>query len=133
VSAPVPDVLLVEDDDAIRESLVESLAGEGYTVQEAADGLEALAWLRAGNRPRLVLLDLIMPRMSGDRFLEELRALPSGAVPVVLMTATSPTPLAPLPHADALLSKPFELAELLGTVGRFLGAASGSRSGPAAP
>jgi len=115
-----PDVLLVEDDDAVREGLEEVLTGEGYAVRTAADGEKALAWLRAGNRPRLLLLDLVMPRMGGERFLEALRASPPPAPPVVLMTASSPSSRGRLPAADALLVKPFDLAELLSTVGRFL-------------
>ena len=110
----------MEDDVAVREGLVEALAGEGYSVSIAADGEEALAWLRAGNRPRLLLLDLVMPRMGGERFLEALRARPAPAPPVVLMTATTPSSRTPLPAVDALLVKPFELADLLSTVGRFL-------------
>jgi len=115
-----PDLLLVEDDLAVRESLEEVLAGEGYSVSIAADGEQALAWLRAGNRPRLLLLDLVMPRMSGERFLEALRAGPAPAPPVVLMTATTPSSRTPLPPVDGLLVKPFDLADLLSTVGRFL-------------
>jgi CheY-like chemotaxis protein len=114
------DILLVEDDAAIRESLAECLALEGHTVRAAAEGAEALGWLAAGNRPRVVVVDLVMPGMSGEEFLDRLRAAPGPQrVPVVLMTAVSPGKVA-LPSADAMLHKPFELDEFLGVVARFL-------------
>jgi CheY-like chemotaxis protein len=116
-----PDVLLVEDDAAVREGLEEALRAEGYAVRSAPDGEEALWWLLAGNRPRLLLLDLLMPRMSGEAFLAALRASAIPAPPVVLMTAARPSAASKLPAVDGLLSKPFELAELLDTVARFLG------------
>jgi two-component system, chemotaxis family, chemotaxis protein CheY len=115
-----PQILLLEDDAAIREGLVECLELEGYSVQAVVDGAEALAWLEGGHRPRLVVLDLVMPRMSGEEFLREVRA--DGALrqlPVVLMTAASPGNVA-LPACDALLVKPFELDELLQVIRRFL-------------
>jgi two-component system, chemotaxis family, chemotaxis protein CheY len=115
-----PDILLVEDDLAVRESLVEILELEGFRVHESGDGAEALSWLRGGGRPRLVMLDLVMPYMGGGDFLRELRAEPVlRGLPVVLMTAASPG-TTDLPTADALLPKPFEVVDLLATVGRFL-------------
>ena len=113
-------ILLVEDDTAIRESLAECLALEGYAVQAFGDGAAALDWLRGGGRPRLVVLDLVLPRMSGEDFLRALRA--DGALaslPTVLMTAASPR--SGLPAVDALLVKPFELGEFLDAVRRFAG------------
>ncbi len=115
-----PDILLVEDDAAIRESLAECLELEGYPVRAVGDGPAALAWLREGNRPRLVLLDLVMPLMSGAELVKELRAVPGTRdIPLVLMTGAS---VAEVGHAqvDALVSKPFELGELLGVVTRLL-------------
>jgi CheY-like chemotaxis protein len=119
VSAPGPLLLLVEDDTAIRESLVEVLELEGYRVQAFGDGVAALAWLSTGERPAMAAVDLVMPRLSGEELLRELRARPSlRDLPVVLMTAV--TPDKGLPAADALLVKPFELAELLATVQRLV-------------
>jgi CheY-like chemotaxis protein len=115
-----PDILLLEDDLAILEGLVECLELEGHRVHAASDGAEALVWLAAGNQPRLVVLDLVMPRMGGEEFLRELRARPGARVPVVLMTAASLGSLA-LPEVDAFLAKPFELDEFLTVVRRFLG------------
>lgn len=62
-------VLVVDDDRAIRQSLRLMLEDEGYLVAEAHDGVEALASLRASADPRVVLLDLMMPRMTGEEVL----------------------------------------------------------------
>lgn len=113
------EILLLEDDAAILEGLVECLELEGHRVHAVTDGAEALAWLAAGNWPRLVVLDLVMPRMGGDEFLRELRARPGPKIPVVLMTAASPGKVA-LPDVDAFLPKPFELEEFLTVIRRFL-------------
>ena len=79
MSTSAPDILVVEDDAAIRESLVECLELAGHVVRAAADGREALAWLREGNRPRVVVLDLVMPRMNGAELVNEIRAAPRPA------------------------------------------------------
>ena len=115
-----PEILLVEDDDAVRSSLAECLALEGWVVETAADGVEALAWLKEGNRPRVVILDLVMPRMNGEDLVREIRG-DSGMrdLPVVLMTGAAPLDDR-LPKADALLVKPFSLSDLLEAVRPFL-------------
>ncbi len=116
---PRAPILLVEDDSAIRESVAECLQSEGHAVHAARNGAEGLAWLRAGHRPALVVLDLVMPVMDGAQFLAEVRADPLlGPLPVVLMTAAMPSASSPLPAATAYLEKPFELADLLDAVER---------------
>ena len=120
MSAPAVQLLLAEDDAAIRESLAEALELEGYAVQAFGDGAAALAWLAAGGRPRLAAVDRFMPRLSGEGFLREVRASPElRALPVILMTAAAPGAGA-LPAADALLVKPFELADFLAAVRRLV-------------
>ncbi len=122
MSARPPEILLVEDDAAIRESLAECLELEGHAVRTATDGPEALAWLREGNRPRVVLLDLVMPIMSGAEVVQQLRAAPATRdIPVVLMTGASPGEAGDA-QVDALVVKPFELADLLAVVRKFLDA-----------
>ncbi len=116
-----PGILVVEDDDAIRETLVECLEAEGYAATSAANGTEALDALGHSEPPDLVLVDLVMPVMNGAELLERIRAAPATRdVPVVLMTAATPRDLQPLPAADALLSKPFELDTVLGVVAQCL-------------
>ena len=68
---PPPDghILIVEDDPDAREALVEFLIDGGYLPIAVADGVEALNHLRAGHRPSLIVLDLILPRIDGWRFL----------------------------------------------------------------
>ncbi len=118
-------VLIVEDDDAIRESIVECLAFEGWSVSPSVNGVEALERLRREPRPDVIVLDLVMPGMNGTQFLETLRGEDAiRDIPVVLMTAAAPASRAPLPRADAYLPKPFELGDLLATIGRLSGRAA---------
>lgn len=125
-------ILLIEDDADIRESVAECLEAEGYAVHAAVHGGEGLAWLRAGGRPDLVVLDLVMPVMNGTQFLAALRADPAlGAVPVVLMTAVMSSSGMPIPAADGYLPKPFELLDLLATVERFSAPRAAHGSGAA--
>ena len=83
---PCP-ILLVEDDTATREMVSTMLAREGWAVGEAGDGAEALERV-AENRPNVILLDLMMPRMDGFEFLAELRKHEAWRnIPVVVLTA----------------------------------------------
>ena len=113
-------ILLVEDDAGIRQGIADFLGFEGYAVDVAVNGEEALSYLRR-SRPSLVVLDLVMPVMNGPQLLERLRSerIAEG-VPVAIMTAAMPG-ASTLPAADAYLSKPFDLDELLQVVGRHAG------------
>jgi CheY-like chemotaxis protein len=83
-------LLLVEDDAEFRESLADLLRVRGYAVQAAAHGAEALALLRSGARPCLILLDLMMPVMDGWDFRRALLQDPDLAkIPVVLLSGAS--------------------------------------------
>ena len=87
-SAPAADILLVDDDAAIREAFSEALADEGYRVATANDGSDALAYLQVQPAPRLILLDLMMPVLSGWQFLEAQRADATlASIPVVVLSA----------------------------------------------
>lgn len=115
-------ILLVEDDAAIRESVADCLAFEGYAVLAVGNGREALEALRRGPPPAVVVLDLLMPVLGGAQFLEAQRGDPAIAgVPVILMTAAIPSSTTALPKADAYLPKPFDLVDLLALVARFAG------------
>jgi CheY-like chemotaxis protein len=109
---PRPRVLVVDDEDAIRETLREVLSEEGYEVESAADGAEALALLARGAPPRVVLLDLMMPRLDGWEVLRRVRAAPALDATAVVVISASGLP-APPAGADHLLPKPFELPALL--------------------
>ena len=84
---PTARILVVDDNDALRENLIEALELEGYQVAAAADGAKALA--RLGEDPSfgVVLLDLMMPGMDGREILQRIRQDPRlGGVRVVLTT-----------------------------------------------
>jgi len=116
-------VFIVDDDEDVRESLLDVLAAEGYAVESAGDGDQALTRLRAmPTLPRLILLDWMMPRCDGEGFRQKQLADPRLAnIPVVLLTAdVHPTwPSGPLKVAG-LLCKPVDLDELLETIERFI-------------
>ena len=83
-------VLVVDDDEAIRESVALVLSEEGFPVHAVRHGREALAWLRAHpDQTGVVLLDLMIPVMDGYAFLQEKEEDPAIArVPVVVITAS---------------------------------------------
>ncbi len=122
-------VLVVDDDQDIRETVKEVLEDEGYSVAIAANGEEALAHLRAEGHatPGLILLDLSMPVMSGSAFTVELKKHPAlKDIPTVVLTAAGRA-VEPV-DAEGLagyLQKPISLEELLGLVERYCGAPPG--------
>ncbi len=84
-------ILLVEDDVSLRDVYSARLQAEGYTIVTAANGEEALA-MAVKEKPDLVLLDIMMPRISGFDVLDILRSTPETAqVKVIMMTALSST------------------------------------------
>jgi CheY-like chemotaxis protein len=113
-------ILIVEDDADIRELMKIFLEADGYRVDLAADGLEALEELEAGPRPALILLDLMMPRMDGEQFMKQLQASGFARIPVVIMSGHSAAKRkAEELKAASCLMKPFEADDLLKTVRRF--------------
>lgn len=111
-----PSVLVVEDDDLIRESVVEYLQDHGFDTMMAADGREALEMLRAvGRKPCVVLLDLMMPIMDGRQFREEqLRDPEISQIPVVVVSASRDVgSLVEGLGIERVFKKPMKLAELL--------------------
>jgi CheY-like chemotaxis protein len=113
-------VLIVEDDEGVRGAFAALLASEGYRVMEAADGLEALELLRSADTlPCLILLDLMMPRMSGWDFCavqkRDERLL---SIPVVVVSADPLAARATRMGAAAVLQKPADPEQLLELVER---------------
>jgi two-component system response regulator CpxR len=109
-------VLVVDDDDDIREVIAEILRAEGYDVTCASNGAKALEELHKEHHPDLVLLDLMMPIMSGWEVLEEIQGEERLArIPVVVVSAMH------APGACEHLAKPVDLERLLSTVGRLTG------------
>ena len=118
-----PSVMVVEDDETLRALLAHYLRGEGYAVEEIADGAAALRALderrAAGDPPGVVLLDLMLPHVSGLSVLERLAA-ESADVPVVAMSVYDPLLLAAsAAGAHSLLFKPFDLEQLLPVVAQY--------------
>jgi two-component system response regulator CpxR len=106
-------VLVVDDDDATREVIAELLRDEGYEVACAENGVAALREIRMEHSPDLVLLDLMMPVMSGWEVLEQLQESDRlSQIPVVVVSAMN------APGAREHLAKPIDVALLLSTVGR---------------
>ena len=111
-----PEILLVDDDDELRESIADGLEQAGFTVIRASDGADALGHLRSSNLPALVLLDLMMPGMNGWQLSEVMHADPVLAkIPIVALTATAVMDPESLHLADAAdwIAKPFDLNEVL--------------------
>jgi CheY-like chemotaxis protein len=110
----MPRIFVTEDDPDVRASIAEILRVEGFDVVEFGNAEETLLALRAGDRPCVVLMDLIMPEMNGQQFLSALRADPRLAeIEVVILTGARTA----LPGVD-VLRKPFELDDLISTVKR---------------
>ena len=83
-------VLVVDDDELVRESLALALELEGYDAVRAAHGIDALIALRTGARPDVILLDLEMPVMPGWEFRERQLAEPAFAdIPVVIVSSSA--------------------------------------------
>ena len=109
-------ILVVDDEPTLRETLVDALEGEGFRVVSAADGREALTAFRS-ERPDLVLLDLMLPELSGIEVCRIIRA--ESGVPIVMLTAKD-SELDKVVGlelgADDYVTKPFSLRELTARV-----------------
>jgi len=123
MTSPAGNILIVEDDADTREMLATVLATEGFYAVGAEDGLEALHVLRtvrrrAPNVPCLVLLDLKMPRLSGNEFRRAQLGDPTVAsVPVAVMSgATDLEQRAQALGAVATVAKPIDIDRLLNVV-----------------
>src|SRR5438105_1865395 len=118
--APGRSILVVEDDADIREALTLILQDEGYDVDGAANGQEALDQLRHGRRADLIVLDLMMPVMDGWQFRSEQQRDPTlAAIPVMIVSADGS-----IQHKAASIGavdyvkKPIDLDRFLSLVGR---------------
>jgi len=118
VTRSVPDdrILVVDDDENIRQIVQLCLSDEGYSVTEAANGEAALAAVEH-IRPGLILLDLRMPVMDGWEFARRYRLTPEPHAPIVAFVAAlnAMQDCADL-EAATILAKPFDLEDLLAAV-----------------
>jgi CheY-like chemotaxis protein len=105
-------VLVVEDDQDIREAVVEAITDRGYVVEQAENGAIAMELMRE-RTPCIVLLDLMMPVMDGWQVVEQMDTEPGLAgVPICIVSAHDRD----LPRNVCVLRKPISLANLLQTV-----------------
>jgi CheY-like chemotaxis protein len=116
-------VMVIDDDDAIREALEDVLGDEGYEVIGAADGQQALELLHGENRPSAILVDLWMPVMDGWKFLDTLLADPRlSRIPLIVLTAARDQRARDLCVAE-VLTKPVQLHQVLGVLKRLTASA----------
>jgi CheY-like chemotaxis protein len=109
-------ILVVEDDDDLRETLADLLLEEGYASCTASNGEEALAFLKEAPPPCLLVVDQLMPIMNGDQLLEALRTVPGlAAVPTCVLTAD---PRRAPDDVDAVIKKPIDVTDLLDVIHR---------------
>ena len=118
-------VLLIEDDAAVRMLVSRVLTAYGFKVHSAADGLDGLMRLEGGPRPDLVIADIMMPRLDGMSFVQAIKARPETAsIPVIFLTAKSD----PRSMVEGLaigarfyVTKPFQIEDLMSKVQRAIG------------
>ena len=102
-------ILIIDDDVASRKALAEVLTDEGYSVATASDGADGLTYLRQGHRPKVILLDLMMPGVDGWDFrAEQKRDEHLRDIPVIAISAAGK-----LMDADHTIRKPINIATLL--------------------
>ena len=116
-------VLIIDDDEPVRDMLQHTFEAAGYAVDTASDGIDALIKIRERN-PDAIILDRIMPRMDGDATLRELQATVNlGAVPVIMLTAMDNVGEASkwlMRGASEFIAKPFDPEEVLARVSKLL-------------
>ncbi|MFH0901209.1 MAG: response regulator [Pseudomonadota bacterium] len=114
-------ILVVDDDSDIREALCQVLQDEGHHVVAAANGKEAFDHLRSSLRPRLILLDLMMPIMNGWEFrTEQLRDEALASIPVVIISADREARKKAVSiGAAGFLQKPIQLESLLSIIEKY--------------
>jgi CheY-like chemotaxis protein len=112
-------IVIVDDDEEIRASLADLLEDEGYDTVSFADGMQALRYLdNGGRKPRLILLDLMMPVMDGWQFRKEQKLRPAlSNIPVAVITAAGRSHLGAI-DVDDVLPKPLNLESILQAIER---------------
>jgi chemosensory pili system protein ChpA (sensor histidine kinase/response regulator) len=115
-------ILIVDDDEDIRDTLSLVLDMKGYSVAGAGDGLDALQLIRTRGRPGMILLDLRMPRMNGEELAAALHADPKlASAPIVVFSGDTTAPeVATEIGARAMLKKPIDLTQLVDVVERVM-------------
>jgi CheY-like chemotaxis protein len=134
-ASPGLPLMIIDDDNDLRDALADVMAAEGYEVAPFDDAGKALAALEEGLTPFLIVLDLMMPRMSGWEFrAAQLENPKLAAIPVVVVTAATSVNEQRRTLGDvAIVRKPFALDALLPIVDQHADAARLRRKGRRAP
>ena len=112
-------ILIVEDDADLREMMAQLLTLEGYRASTVANGREALEYLSGGDKPDVILLDLMMPVMDGWEFRRQQQAdAQISKVPVIVLSALDQNRASDV-NADAFLKKPLDFDRLLELVRQY--------------
>jgi CheY-like chemotaxis protein len=124
------DVLLIEDDEDIGSVVRDLLSAEGFSTEVARNGLEALARLRDSPRPKLILLDLMMPVMDGRQFRErQLQDSNLAAIATVILSGVPDvSSVARNLSVAGWLGKPLSAERLVGVVSRYCSVSDGAAS-----
>ncbi len=108
-------LLLIEDEDSLRDSLADLLEAEGYQVLLAENGLQGVQ-LANEHLPALIICDMMMPLLDGHEVFQRLRAVTATAgIPFIFLTARADR-FDDLPEATAYITKPFTRARLLAAI-----------------
>src|SRR3954447_6592847 len=112
-------VMVVDDDDDIRETLVGLLEDEGYAVVAYPTGRDAFDALKGGVLPRVILLDLMMPVMDGAEFRRAQLADPAlASIPVILIPAAGLEPIKRSDYSE-VLRKPLKIDRVLAVIAQY--------------
>jgi CheY-like chemotaxis protein len=114
-------ILLIDDEDEMREALAEVLEDEGHIVAQAREGKMGLEYLRSNPHPKLILLDFMMPVMNGEEFCAHLNQDPNlNSLPVVLVTAASiAAKTLETMKVSGLVHKPIRIEDFLNLVKKY--------------
>ena len=114
-------ILIVEDDQMLRDSLVALFKRRGYAVQSASSGNQAIRILKSEATIDLILSDYYMPDGDGGQLLQYVRSVDPERPPFILITGqTDPSSVLPREGIDELLYKPVDIATLMKTVARLI-------------
>lgn len=112
-------VLIVEDDESIRDVIAIALQTEGFGVRVASNGLQGLEEIER-QRPDVILLDMLMPVMNGWEFHNRYAMTPGPYAPIIVLTAApDAASRAAEVNADDYIAKPFDLKNLIDLVRRY--------------
>ena len=117
---PAKHVLIVEDDDRLREFLEDLLNEEGYRSIAAQDGLEALEWL-SSLQVDLIIVDILMPHLDGPELIKQVRQTSRwAAIPILVLSAFANLDRYKNLPVDSFVLKPFQLSDLLENVRKLI-------------